>query len=455
MRRWLKRILIPLAILIALPVGFYFYAQWRGERELQAAIAELDAEGPWRWEDIVLARPPLPEKDDIKAAIKKARSLTPGTFWSNHQVREKILELAPSAQISRDDWNVFDGQMQTFNEALAECAVLRQNPDGRCRIPWAAAPHLTYYDQAQTVRELASLLQASAYWHAQLGDLDAALDDCLATLRAGRALQDEPGFIPQVVRIAIESLAIAAAQRVIAQGQPSSPNLERLQRGLSDFDAHAAMVNAIRGERAAVVGFYRALAEEQVKLRDLFPMRRQTSVFEDWIATFEYRATSNESQAWSLRHFTALLKALELLEPERSARCVQLEKEEADPPGVAKLRMRDLHKVYSAHLRSLAQSRCAIVALAAERFRRDNAVWPENLTEVVPKYLEGLPDDPYAVRPLQLRFAEDGIVVFSVGPDGNGSGDYQEVRSAGRPAIPYEFRLWNPDKRRQIMPRQP
>src|SRR5437762_772973 len=100
MRRWLKRILIPLAILITLPVGFYFYAQWQGERDLQAALAELDASGEeWRWEEIALNRPPLSEGNDANALLARVFALGIRVSNAKYRIREQALSHAPNALI--------------------------------------------------------------------------------------------------------------------------------------------------------------------------------------------------------------------------------------------------------------------------------------------------------------------------------------------------------------------
>src|SRR5207253_851461 len=112
MRRWLKRILIPLAILIALPVGFYFYAQWQGERELQSALAELDASGEaWRWEEVLAARPPVKDGNDIRDLVFSACGLMPRSFGRNYSMREDPRLEWPPVAFPAEKWTAFNEQM--------------------------------------------------------------------------------------------------------------------------------------------------------------------------------------------------------------------------------------------------------------------------------------------------------------------------------------------------------
>src|SRR5262249_59591959 len=67
--------------------------------------------------------------------------------------------------------------------------------------------------------------------------------------------------------------------------------------------------------------------------------------------------------------------------------------------------------------RSQATMRCAIAAVAAERFRRKVGKWPESVNALVPNYLAEVTVDPFDGKPLRCRRLKDGIVIYSLGPD--------------------------------------
>src|SRR5262249_28761985 len=73
------------------------------------------------------------------------------------------------------------------------------------------------------------------------------------------------------------------------------------------------------------------------------------------------------------------------------------------------------NKVGEATVRDHARLRCAVTALAAERFRLANKRWPKTLDELCPTFLSAVPLDPYVGEPLLLAVREDGIVIYSVG----------------------------------------
>ncbi|MEM7230610.1 MAG: hypothetical protein AAF517_00460 [Planctomycetota bacterium] len=87
---------------------------------------------------------------------------------------------------------------------------------------------------------------------------------------------------------------------------------------------------------------------------------------------------------------------------------------------------------------SEARYRLTAVYLAAERFRRDRNRLPRRLIELVPSYLDAVPQDPYSKNPLRLR--ADGVV-YSVGENREDGGG-RERRSIVRER---RFRKWEKD----------
>src|SRR6059036_668699 len=113
MRRWIKRILIVLAVLVVPVAGFYFYARWQGERELRAAIEELDAAGePWRFDELLATQPKVADKDDVRAFFLQVRSQAPSGIFMR-KVFEEALDRPSNAVIPPDI-------AQQYHEAMQE-----------------------------------------------------------------------------------------------------------------------------------------------------------------------------------------------------------------------------------------------------------------------------------------------------------------------------------------------
>jgi hypothetical protein len=58
------------------------------------------------------------------------------------------------------------------------------------------------------------------------------------------------------------------------------------------------------------------------------------------------------------------------------------------------------------------------VSLALRAYKLEKGGYPNNLFELIPDYLERIPDDPFAPRrALQYRTEQTNYVLYSVGPD--------------------------------------
>jgi hypothetical protein len=88
------------------------------------------------------------------------------------------------------------------------------------------------------------------------------------------------------------------------------------------------------------------------------------------------------------------------------------------------------YKVACAALDADATHALARAAVAATAYKAKHGKYPEKLGELVPEFVPDVPADPYDGRPLRLRRADGGLVLYSLGRD--------RKDDAGRP--------WDADK---------
>jgi hypothetical protein len=208
----------------------------------------------------------------------------------------------------------------------------------------------------------------------------------------------------------------------------------------------------LQAERASHHEFYTRLAQGEGRV--------PPEVRRAWTALSEAARAQmvKASHAYTLRTLTRALECVQKPEPERSVALLEWEaaiksdQERRQLPLLAGLLLPAVARVADAERQSDQRLECAVAALAAEQFRLRDRRWPRDVAELVAVgLLETEPADLYNGQPLRLRHAPDGLVVYSVGVRRLYRGTaLDNVRTAGgRGPHRIEFRLWDPEHRRQ------
>jgi hypothetical protein len=96
--------------------------------------------------------------------------------------------------------------------------------------------------------------------------------------------------------------------------------------------------------------------------------------------------------------------------------------------------------------------RVTATALAAEEFRLDHGAWPQELRDLVPGYLDTVPEDPFADGRLRCVHGEDVFTIYSIGPDGTDQNGLSRRKSrreqaTSEPGYDITFCLLDPGRR--------
>lgn len=87
-------------------------------------------------------------------------------------------------------------------------------------------------------------------------------------------------------------------------------------------------------------------------------------------------------------------------------------------------------------MRNVAQLRTARVSLAIQRYRLATGNLPDTLADLVPTYLDAVPEDPFDGRTLRSEKLETGFVVYSVGEDRMDDGGKKRLPTGKRKKAP-------------------
>ena len=458
-------ILLPLLVLLSLYVS---YSMWTGQ-ELKDALAEVSRLDPrWRLEEVEADRQAVPETKNGAVVCIAAKRLMPEKWPAWDQPRpaeeaeaqralvESFQELEPQRQLSKEQTEALKTELKRAADARTEARKLADRPQGRFPINYSADFVGTLLPDVQGTREVAQLLGYDAMLRAQEGDADGSLTSCRAILNTGRAIGDEPLIISQLVRIALRLVAVRKIERTLAQGQPSEDALKQMQQLLEQEEPENLLLIAMRGERggddrlmeALQTGKVRASGQDIMKIAGLSGGNRQPT----WTERLDLRlpATIKSQRAAMLRYMTQAVEAAKLPPEQQQQAIEKLEATAKDQPTLVRLFAPALAQFTNAARRGQVELRCTLAAVAAERYRREKGQWPESLEALRNgHYMKQIPTDVFDGEPLRMRRLEDGLVIYSIGPDGQDNlGHIDLMRPVGE-GTDLGFRLWDVAKRRQ------
>jgi hypothetical protein len=451
-----------------LVVGGWLLLDRAAEARLKRAIAGADRTGPgWRQADLWANRAQVPDSENsalrLQAAIDQMPSQflatqadtdTPKAKWLS-ELSGRLSRLDPLRRLSDEDGRQLNEDLDTVKPARSLALELAGMPCGR----YAVASRYLYTqeptDHSEKVRRVVRLLQLEAVDRIQRRDTDGALEACCAIVNAGRSIGDEPNLIPQMVRIAADSVALFTMERALAQGPASDRALVKIQECLARESEEPLALFALNGDRATVYDSFQRLATGEVTLAD-------------WASDDgDERSVNSSGSAMLPRMFLKYNQAIILESTNRSvdiARqpdCEQASlwaqyeadrKSRGNRParmiGILADMLAPAHDAAGlAFLRVKALLRVGRVMVAVEQFRLARGRWPEAIDTLVPRFLEAVPIDPFTGRELILKKLGDGVVIYSLGADQTDNDGKFEPRGRDDPGYDLGYRLWGEEVR--------
>ena len=512
-RSWRRRLLVAGVMLLIVGLGvFAVVSRWQAQ-ELREALAETDRSDPhWRMPDLEAHRVVLRDEDNAAFQIRKARKALPLDWPFNKDRLESIFSFDPEALIlvsafsglgspGGQPWNalgsvaageatthavwnqLFDppdlpdgfvieppvllnqkqerwlrAELPRVAEAIQEARRLVDFPRGRIPIPWEEDYSIsTRLPWIQDARSIPYPLQYDLFLRCQDGDLAGALVSCHAMHNASKSLGDDPCLTSQMIRMVCRTMMLRSLERILAQGEPPEELLGRMQRLLEEDEQEPLVLFGIRGERAGCDGYLEAVQQGRIKLGSLVadvggsgPSGGSRSWLDNLKTQIQVGSVSH-NRAVLLRRMNRMVQIAQMPPEQQDAELDLLDGLIKNDPWLVKELFRPIwiEKVIAADRRSVALIRCLIVALAAERYRQANHHWPDQLTELCPRYLtKEVPRDPFDGQPLRYRPTAEGVVLYSVSEDrmdnGGNLSDNTSIKGTD-----LGVRLWNAARRRQ------
>ena len=437
---------------IAAVWGFSAVTSWLRDRELAALYAEMDADDPhWRWPDLI-ANLPAPPPDDRNSAVQilkvrgpVARSTFAPVIFPKDVIHPPNIRLPDKhAKALRAVFDKLDPAL------LEETRKLKDLPAGRFKIEPTENPHDPAYDYPihLGILNVMRLLQHDAIRRADERDTEGAAESCQALLNIIQTINDAPGLMAYLIRAAGQSKAIGAIERTLGHGEVSEPRLKQLQAALAHEAEFNGLYHNLRGERAMIHQLYAMVREGKVPLSKLNQGMNANRGKFGWIYDL-FPSSVLGDHAENLRGLNELVEASKRKDEAQAAAFAVLEKKMLNNPSpFAASAGPILGMVSSEHPIAQARLRCAVAAIAAERYRIANNRWPSSADELVKSgLLKEIYNDPFDGQPLRWKRTATGIIIYSVGPDRTDNGGKLNRSGGQAPGTDIGFELWLPSFR--------
>ncbi len=466
-RRWRKPVLIGLGMFLLVggtALGIWLYLTGEADARLREAIAEADRLDPgWRLEELEARRATVRDEENSAPLIMRIAKQMPQDWGADQRFWALFEDDDPEPQLNTEQIKALREELGRAAAALAEARKLKDFPKGRFPITYAADGISTNLPHIRQPRQVATMLEGQAELLSQEGAADAAVEACQAMLNCGRSLGDEPTSLTQLVRIAVRTMSCRSIERTLAHGEPSVPSLLRLQQLLELEEPEPLVLYGARGDRASLDRMMAAIQRGECSIKEIQLGIKMATIkpgmTPDALVLAEDLVNSplglKHQRAGMLRYMNRVVEALKVPNPGQMKRLRALEAELPTQPVLVKLFIPAVSAVAEAEQRNRALLQCSIVALAAERYRRERGNWPAAPSQLTAKgYLKRWPEDPYDGAPVRWKRLKDGVVIYTLGPDGadNGGTLNREMPLANGADI--GFRLWDVAHRRQP-PRPP
>jgi hypothetical protein len=452
-RRRIRRLLLVVAMLIALPVagllGLYFYNHHLAENALDEAIAEADRLDPgWRLADIEKRRTAVPLEMNAAVPILEAANLVSGIVLGlTDDERDALREEPPQFQldpaIAAKLRKSMDKLLQA--EALARVAV----PLKKGWYPYQWTPNIisTAIPNAEHLRHTGEYLNYLAMLLSQDGKHDEAWLTSLTILALPRSIGEDPFLLSMFVRVGLRTRAVSSFERCLAHGTVSDALLADAQRQIAEEAKQPIVLYGLRGDRAWIHAMLTNLEAGRINLADIVG---KESVALEW----QYRVTASspkKDHAWLLRYYNEAVESTKLHPAQMLANMQALDAKVKVGPPLTRYLGSSLARVAERGLRTHVVLACDVAGIGVERFRLRHGRWPDSLDEVVAAgLLDKVPTDLFDGKPLRYRKTTDGVVVYSVSQMGNYAGDaLDQGKTFDSNFTRVEFRLWDEKARGQ------
>ncbi|MHC5034972.1 MAG: hypothetical protein ACYTFZ_08040 [Planctomycetota bacterium] len=444
-----------LVVLIGLVIVAVHLFQRHWEHEVEAKLAEFRAAGqPVTWEEVVAARQPIPDEENSALILLEAfprLERARGAFAESLVCGFGCDPTSGARHSERVRWLVGE-YLESNAEALKLIHEAARLPHGAYPLDPLANPVELPQDHLSEVREAVRLCGAEAAFHAERQDVDRMVRSLLAGRAVVASLGECATLIEALDRIAGGAMWQAGLERCLEVCEMSADHLHALRKLAELEDEELSLELAFCGERSmGHFVFTEAMVHQLGDTDEVSRMLRLVGFIPGWteMDSLFYYGFLDRAIRISTMPLRERLKQARLWDDQLEAKLGQRQVRHFISMMLTPAVMRAVEEEVNAHVRM----RVARAALAVEEWRLEHGQWPESLEQLVPELLGAVPEDPFSDGKVKYARRPDGVVIYSVGRDGQDNGGISVAEAAekagygGQEEWDIPFRLLDPELR--------
>jgi hypothetical protein len=324
--------------------------------------------------------------------------------------------------------NLMDGNMrQAASDYLTRngqaLALLHQGASfSHCRYPIdftrgyaAVLPHLT------SIHRGFRLLLLEAHLHAERDEGAQAGMSLLSAMALAQSVSTEPTETSQMVARGCSVRAAYDLETMLDRTSLPDDALQGLEMALSNSMSADGIIRGYAGERCLAIDYNKHPVETTQVILDNKPLAPELK------RTVLLLQLTGRLDIFTLRYLQSMQQFLQvcrmpLIEGLKHSK-------DADPPHplldslICNLSLGgDDRTTIEFMARTSTKVLASCTSLAVERYRLANGALPGSLSDLVPKFLDAFPTDPFDGQQLRYKKIAKGYVVYSVGEDGKDDG---------------------------------
>lgn len=460
-RRWIVPALI--LALVCLPVvamfGWFLHFRSSGASAVQRLEAQIRERGePLTLTELAATYPSPPDQDNGAVALLNLWEQEAPAYWAAFREGKTTLPSRPPTRYAKALPFLGSGAGHISRTASlppasvaaataylkahkahieAVRAVLREYSQFRFPIQLTNGV-MTLLPHLSKLRWEAENFRIHGLMAAERGDVDGAINDLEAEARVGETLAKEPVLISQLVRMACNQMVLEDMERLLSRRSLSDRQLEKLETLVDRLEMKGALRMSLVAERAFdlnVLSFSPKVLARMSSSSDGGSDESDAAGYRVWR---DIMSATGWKDADTLLTLNTLGKVITLADRDDSEAITEAEQvihqatiaaRRFPPKLVSAMLLPALAGLPAKFAAYEGERRAAVVGLAIECYRTDHqGRLPERLEDLEPKFLSGIPKDPFDGAPIRFHPLPSGFVTYSIGAD--------RVDDGGRERLP-------------------